>query len=303
MSKIFGRSARSPIASWEVINVPNATDNSRKTAALQVLEPDEFELARVIDDVFRGWAVSAGASERRYAPLISVTELQRFDYFDNFPHLGLAVAKLNADNVAQLTAAAGPLQSLPLSELQPPTYLLPSAACYAVYLHAENTQQPVEGSLHTLACTCFRNESAYEGLARLLGFTMREIVFIGGNEQSKQHLDTFTARVVELTNTLNIPMEIETATDPFFDKSGSRAKMQQLFPVKREFIIDDIAVGSVNYHRNFFGERCGITLADGQFAHTSCVAFGIERWVHVLTRHFGGAAEATQELRRCAPLT
>ena len=72
---------------------------------------------------------------------------------------------------------------------------------------------------------------------------------------------------------------------------GGKAKMQRLFPVKEEFVVGGLAIGSVNYHRNFFGERCGI-LAGEDTAHTSCLAFGLERWVHVLTDRFGSADAA-----------
>ena len=65
----------------------------------------------------------------------------------------------------------------------------------------------------------------------------------------------------------------------------------KLFPVKEEFVVNGLAIGSVNYHRNFFGERCDIKAGDDT-AHTSCLAFGVERWVHTLTDRFGGADAA-----------
>ena len=69
--------------------------------------------------------------------------------------------------------------------------------------------------------------------------------------------------------------------------------MQKLFPQKEEMVYGrSLAIASLNFHRNFFGERCGIRTADGEPAFTGCVAFGIERWLHALLERFAGDAGA-----------
>jgi hypothetical protein len=74
-----------------------------------------------------------------------------------------------------------------------------------------------------------------------------------------------------------------------------------LFPVKEEFVFgDSLAIASVNFHRNFFGERCAITLPDGGPAFTSCVAFGLERWLAALADHFGAQAHDLPDRVRAA---
>ena len=108
---------------------------------------------------------------------------------------------------------------------------------------------------------------------------------------AKNHLLRAKDAVTALCAELGLDVRLEVATDPFFDKNSGKAKMQRLFPVKEEFVVGGLAIGSVNYHRNFFGERCGI-LAGEDTAHTSCLAFGLERWVHVLTDRFGSADAA-----------
>jgi hypothetical protein len=45
---------------------------------------------------------------------------------------------------------------------------------------------------------------------------------------------------------------------------------------------------SVNTHRTFFGERCSRSLPSGGPVSTSCVGFGIERWLHALAVHVDG---------------
>ncbi|MET9348237.1 hypothetical protein ABZY67_16295, partial [Streptomyces termitum] len=89
-----------------------------------------------------------------------------------------------------------------------------------------------------------------------------------------------------------------TADDPFYDKGGSRAKLMALDPVKHEFSTPDkTAIASVNRHRNFFGERLGITAGSHGTAYSACVAFGVERWVHAMILAHGTPEQALHHLR------
>jgi len=258
---------------------------------LEVLGAGDLRLLRRLDALFLDRADAVGAQERRYPFLLEPRFLDGIDYYDNFPHLGLAVSRVDPGRLAgELAGTARPVAAVPASALHDAAYALPSAACYAIYQHLRGTTVPAEGSRHTTVATCFRNEERYAGLRRLLGFSMREIVFVGTPDGAQAHLLDAKAWVLGLAERLGLAMTVEVATDPFFDRSGSRARMQRLFPVKEEFVVDGLAIGSVNYHRNFFGERCDITLPDGSPVHTACLAFGLERWVHVLASRFGDAA-------------
>lgn len=268
-----------------------ATDNG-----LGVLDGSQLRLLRAFDAVVLRWAAAWGAPEYRYPFLMRCQDLDTFDYYDNFPHLGLAAARLDPQHLGTLLAQTPrPVDRMPTEVMEPTAFALPSAACYSVYLDLADSTLPAEGVLRTTAGTCFRNEDHYQGLQRLLGFTMREIVCIGGEEAAKNHLVRAKDAVTELCAALGLDLKLEVATDPFFDKNGGKAKMQRLFPVKEEFVVDGLAIGSVNYHRNFFGERCEI-VAGEEPAHTSCLAFGLERWVHVLTDRFGTTAAAVSAL-------
>ncbi|MGW6853612.1 hypothetical protein ACWGCK_33375 [Streptomyces virginiae] len=264
-----------------------ATDNG-----LSILDGGQLRLLRAVDTVFRRFADGWDAPEFRFPFLMRTADLDRFDYYDNFPHLGLAATRLDPERVAPLLAGASrPLDLVPTDVMEPSGFALPSAACYAVYVDLAGTALPAEGTTRTTVGTCFRNENHYDGLQRLLGFSMREIVRIGSEDAAKQHILRAKDAVLALCAELGLDVRLEVATDPFFDKNGGKAKMQRLFPVKEEFVVEDLAIGSVNYHRNFFGERCAISAGEDT-AHTSCLAFGLERWVHVLTRRFGSAAAA-----------
>lgn len=263
------------------------TDNG-----LRVLDGNQLRLLRAIDAVFLRWADGWGAPEFRFPFLIRCQDLDTFDYFDNFPHLGLAATRLDPGRLGTLLAQADrPLDRVPADVMEPTAFALPSAACYAIYLHLAGSTLPAGGTTRTTLSTCFRNEDYYDGLQRLLGFSMREIVFIGPEDGAKQHLLRAKDIVLALLAELGLDVQLEVATDPFFDKNSGKAKMQRLFPVKEEFVVNGLAIGSVNYHRNFFGERCSIQAGDAT-AHTSCLAFGLERWVHALTERFGSTAAA-----------
>ena len=84
-----------------------------------------------------------------------------------------------------------------------------------------------------------------------------------------------------------LPLERRAASDPFYDQSAERAAFQQIVPVKHEYVYQGMAIASVNTHHTFFGERCSITRPGGGPVSTSCVGFGIERWLHALADHFG----------------
>ncbi|CAM3923474.1 hypothetical protein [Nocardiopsis rhodophaea] len=264
-----------------------ATDNG-----LGVLDGSQLRLLRAIDAVFLRLAESWDAPEFRFPFLMRCSDLDKFDYYDNFPHLGLAATQLDPLRLgAMLTEAPRPVDQMPTEVMEPTAFALPSAACYPIYVDLAGSTLPTDGALRTTVGTCFRNENHYQGLQRLLGFSMREIVCIGPEDVAKNHLLRAKEAVTKLCAELGLDVQLEVATDPFFDKTSGKAKMQRLFPVKEEFVVDGLAIGSVNYHRNFFGERCSIW-ADDDTAHTSCLAFGLERWVHTLTERFGSTAAA-----------
>ena len=177
-------------------------------------------------------------------------------------------------NFPQLALVAAPLEladgpPVPAAgrfvpaDLLGPRLGLPHATCFGAYLFYEGTELAGE-TLVTLVNRCFRNEEHYVPLRRLVSFQMREIVALGSFGHTQQMLS-------------------------------------RLSPVKHEFQAGDLAIASVNTHRNFFGERCEIRLAGTPgYAYTSCVAFGLERWLAVLLDVHGSAPEALAAVRAAA---
>ncbi|SEB90501.1 hypothetical protein SAMN04490357_0688 [Streptomyces misionensis] len=257
---------------------------------LPSLGAEETALLRLLDDTFEKWGVSAGARPMTMPPLLPAADLKRLDYYENFPHQAVVATAIDVDRRGEYCSETG---CFPCSSLQPAELGLPSASCYAVYLDHEGREVEAD-TLVTVVGWCFRKEERYEGLRRQLGFHMREIVALGSREHADAHLLDFTDRITAFARALDLPLRREAATDPFYDKGGSKALLQRLSPVKHEFLFEDLAIASVNTHRNFFGDRCSITLAGtGEPASTSCVAFGLERWLSALTRRYGTWAAAT----------
>ncbi|MGH3793853.1 MAG: hypothetical protein ACRDSP_03080 [Pseudonocardiaceae bacterium] len=273
----------------------NALGDSRLEGGLAILGPDHTALIKALDKTFTRWAVDAGAREICPPPLYAVKDLEKFDVYVNFPHLSLMAGPLRVDS------GLGPDGGRFRPEQLASVHLgLPTATCFGAYLFFEDRQVPTS-TLVTLVNRCFRGEDHFDGLRRLLSFQMREIVALGSYAHTQDVLTRFAAKIETFCRALSLEFVKEAATDPFFERGGSRALLQQVQAVKHEFQVGDLAIASVNTHRNFFGERCRITTgSDDGLAFTSCVAFGLERWVSVLVDRHGSAEQALEEVRRAA---
>ncbi|MEV6207966.1 hypothetical protein [Kitasatospora sp. NPDC051914] len=261
---------------------------------LVTLDPALTALLRGLDDLLTGLAARLAAPEVVGPPLLPAEGLARLDYFRNFPHLGVSAGRFTSESLDGL-AAGEPATDLPL---RPTGYLLPSATCYGLLLSLEGEDVGETGLRLSAAGRCFRNENHYDGLRRLWGFHMREVLYLGSKEGAAQHLDQGADFVQELADRLGLTLTRAAADDPFYDKGGSRARLMALDPVKHEFSAPDgTAIASVNRHRNFFGERLDIRAGDQGPAYSACVAFGVERWVHAMILAHGTAERALDRLR------
>ncbi len=256
-------------------------------SALMILDPTHTELLRELDRTFSGWAMFEGAGELNPPPIYEIADLEKFDVYENFPQLSFVASGIDIGR-----PHVGPVDgTFPTDQLLPAELGLPMATCYGAYLFYENAELDQDVTV-TLVNRCFRNEDSYEGLRRLASFTMREIVAIGSFGHTQDLLARYSDRIATFADQIGLHLTRQAASDPFFQQDGGRALIQKLQPVKHEFLAGDLAISSVNTHRNFFGERCAIRLAAGEYAFTSCVAFGLERWVSALVEAHGGEPAA-----------
>ncbi|WLQ51897.1 hypothetical protein P8A21_32345 [Streptomyces poriferorum] len=256
------------------------------------LGPARTALFHALDDLFTQLAAQVEAPAVVGPPLLPAEGLARLDYFRNFPHLGVSAGRFTEEGIDGLAAGSAPADV----SLAATGYMLPSATCYGLLLSLEG-QEVGAGQRLTSVGRCFRNETHYDGLRRLWGFHMREVIYLGTSQGAAEHLAASKEFITALAADLGVELSYEPANDPFYDKTGSRAKLMALDPVKYEFLAEDgTAIASVNRHRNFFGERLGIT-TEGATAHSSCTAFGVERWVHAMELTHGSTESALARLR------
>ncbi|MHA4773453.1 class-II aminoacyl-tRNA synthetase family protein [Streptomyces sp. MSC1_001] len=267
-------------------------------AGLITLDPVRTALLHGLDALLTRLAARLSAPEVVGPPLLSVEGLARLDFFRNFPHLGVSAGRFAPEALDGLAAGEAPGE-LPL---RPTGYLLPSATCYGLLLSLEGRDVGEDGLRLSASGRCFRNETHYDGLRRLWGFHMREVLYLGTQQGALEHLERGAEFILEAAALLGLELNRAVADDPFYDKGGSRARLMALDPVKHEFCAPDgTAIASVNRHRNFFGERLDIRAGAEGPAYSACVAFGLERWVHAMILTHGTPEQALDRLRDSRP--
>jgi seryl-tRNA synthetase len=195
----------------------------------------------------------------RFPPVMSRKQLEKSGYLKSFPNLLGCVCALHGSEASIRSAAERHetggdwTTSLSASDL-----VLSPAACYPVYpIVATRGRLPQGGLQFDIEADVFRHEPS-RSLDRLQSFRMRE--FVG------------------------LPYSMDVANDPFFGRVGQlMAVSQRQQSLKFELLIPyypsatPTACMSFNYHREYFGNIWGIRDAQNELAHTSCVAFGIDR--------------------------
>ena len=130
---------------------------------------------------------------------------------------------------------------------------------------------------------------------------MREVVGLGTSDEVKAFLERGRRRVDRFVAALGLSIAWTPATDPFFDMSKNpKFLAQKLDPVKTEMIHQGrLAIGSINFHRNFFGETFAIEHA-GEPAFSGCIAFGLERWIRAVLDVNGADPAAWPDIETAA---
>jgi len=221
----------------------------------------------------------------RFPPVMSRQQLEKSGYLKSFPNLLGCVCALHGTE-AEIRSAADSYEtggdwtkSLAAADL-----VLSPAACYPVYpLVAGRGPVPADGLLFDVAADCFRREPS-RSLDRLQSFRMREFVRIGSPATIMAFREQWMARAQELAGELELPNRLDVASDPFFGRVGQvMAVSQRQQSLKFELLIPyqpsatPTACMSFNYHLEHFGAVWGLEDDAGNVAHTSCVAFGMDR--------------------------
>jgi len=248
-----------------------------------------LRLFHLIDQLFLRWAHLWAAQPYEFPTMISAKELNKIGYFRSFPHLVTFAAGADKECQQQMAKedCLGQDGCLALSGLTPISEVLTPAACYHFYINLEGSKFD-SASYYTTVAKCFRRESEYMPLKRQSSFSMREIVCIGSAQEVTSFLENFQVLLSRFFESHGLPVKFVQATDPFFDpKTSPKYLMQKLQPIKTEMVFDGhLAIGSLNFHRNFFGEAYGLE-RNSKAAYSGCVAFGLERWMYALMSPYG----------------
>jgi len=257
-------------------------------------------LITFFEDQFIELANSFGAKPYRFPTLIPAKFLERVNYFRAFPHSLTFVTHLREDldvidEFSQHAACSQEGLNTPSQSFSRIQTLLSPAVCYHLYYSLADKSIPDGQVTATAVGNCFRFESInLVSLERMWNFTMREIIFVGSKDFVLENRELARQRVAERLAQIGFAYKVESANDPFFiGEFRKQAAFQSAFQLKFEihaslpYKDSTLAVGSYNYHQDFFGRNLNISLLDGKSAHTGCVAFGLERMALAFLAQFG----------------
>jgi hypothetical protein len=239
------------------------------------------------------------AVRHQFPALIGAEVLDQCRYLQSFPHALTIASHLREDLEAIQSFARGArIQDGRLAcaaeHLAGSECLLAPTICFHYYAWLRGSDLTGPQAI-TASGRCFRYESgAMSSLERLWDFTMREIIFAGSSRYVLGQRQACLDAAVALLDEWGLSYEVRSATDPFFiDGFSTQAAFQAAFELKFEVRADlpyvpgrTLAVGSFNYHQDFFGRSLGINQPDGP-ACTSCVGFGMERLAWAFLSQYG----------------
>ena len=255
-----------------------------------------FEDIRLrVDDLITRTAAPDGSESLRFPPVLPRHQLESNGYLKSFPHLAGSIFSFDGDEAEALEQEERASRHEDWSGYQSMTDLvMVPAACYPVYpAIAARGPLPAGGvTIDAGGSYVFRSEPSGDP-ARLQMFHQREIVRIGEPDTVAEWRDSWRDRAVSLLRAIGLDANADVASDPFFGRSGKLlSRSQRAQALKFEILVqiagpEPTAVASFNYHQEHFAERYGLTLENGEMAHTACLGFGLERIVLALLRTHG----------------
>jgi len=272
---------------------------AQEGAGVAVLGPVLSGLIDYFEAQFVGLARSFGAAGYRFPALMSPTLLDRVEYFRSFPHSLSFVCHMREDLDAierfshEAHAEEGVLK-MDREALSAVAAVLSPAVCFHYYGVLSGARLP-KGVCVTGVGSCFRYESSNMiSLERLWNFSMREIIFVGPKDFVLENREAARKKVAEMLEAWGFAYRVEGASDPFFiGDFKKQVAFQSAFQLKYEIRAaiphrqGTLAVGSYNFHQDFFGRHLDIAMEDGTPAFTGCVAFGLERMAYAFVAQYG----------------
>jgi seryl-tRNA synthetase len=247
-----------------------------------------------LDRVLTEMAAPLHAEVLRFPPVYPRADFERTDYIASFPDLAGVVSSFESGDREhrELLGARERGESWD-TWLTPSDVVLTNAICHPLYATLEGVQ-PEDGRVYDVFGYGFRHEPSLDPM-RLQSFRMHEFVYVGTPDGAQEYRDTWLDRAAATLASLGLPVTAVAANDPFFGRAGRMLVSAQLREnLKIELTVpiygdlhEGTAIASANCQRDHLTAAFGIRTSDGEIAHASCVAFGMERTVLALLRTHG----------------
>lgn len=254
------------------------------------------------DSRFLAMAREESAAQEQYPPMIGADSLRRLGFFESTPQYATFAQHLREDVdtidyvMARMQAGEALQQQSHLAEL---AFVLASTVCAHTFAgRADTVLEALEIVTARNVCTRYEGRNLAH-LDRLWTFNMREVVFLAPDASAAE---AGRARLLERTEAFlrehELAYRVERANDLFFSPDAAkRVSFQQGLGLKLELRVlvppraSSVACASFNLHHTNFGRRMGITSVGGGPIHSSCVGYGIERWVYCFLQQHGTSKE------------
>jgi seryl-tRNA synthetase len=256
------------------------------------------DVMRHFDDFLSRSIAGDHPEQMHFPPVINRDVFEKAGFLNSFPQLAGSVFSFEGTERQHRELVERLDNHLPWQDLQTMTDVcLTPAACYPVYPLCSGTL-PANGRLVDLWAYCFRHEPSPDP-ARMQMFRVRENVRLGDEATVVAWRAMWMERGVAMLRSLELPVELVAASDPFFGRAGKMlAANQKEQGLKFEVVIpinsveNPTAIMSFNYHRDHFTTKYDIRMPDGQHAQTACLGFGMERCVLALFKTHGLTPES-----------
>ena len=259
-----------------------------------------YGLGGVFEDIverFERYVTEAGKDLQpevmRFPPLLNREHYLRTDHIETFPDLMGSVHSFRGDEKTHLAMVQKKCEGGDWAgELKATEVMMTPAACYPLYPTATGTL-PAQGRIVDLRAFVFRHEPSVDP-ARMQIFRQREYVRLGTPQQALEHREYWLKKGEEMLHAVGLDAKPVVANDPFFGRGGRvMAATQREQELKYELVVPvatsekPTAVISCNYHMDHFGHAFDIKTPDGNYAHTACIGFGLERITLALFKAHG----------------
>lgn len=226
-------------------------------SSLQMAISPDFEAE--VDSALRSMKCFSNAVDERHSPLLPRSFILAENYVKSFPQHSFKV-----DNDIRTGES----------------YLLSPTCCYPVFL--SNRGKRLAGTrLVSHKNQCFRCEEYYDVGTRQISFVMREYIIFSPNLQEVTNwIEDTKTEVADYIRSLGLDVQVEVATDPFFNADDYKQKFQKDQNLKSEFVVNGVAVGSVNLHLRAFAKACDIEFVGSPDSFSACFGLGYDRLYH-----------------------